>query len=127
MGQQDEPFAKQFHVHHIVRFPTLQRSLGRLSVLYLVVLVPLLQLIDNLCMELNVLWKWLAQLHMVGVGRSCHPQVLPTVDVSVIVRPVTKQACFLCQRRHACSLARVSPVNVLAKSNATFISATDVS
>ena len=85
-------FTKQFHVYLIVRFLTLQRSLDRLSVLYLVVLVPLIQILDNLCMTLNVIWR-----QMVGVG-SCHPQVLPTVDGSVIVRPATKQACFLCHR-----------------------------
>ena len=73
-------FSKQFLVHRIVRFPTLQRSLDRLSDLYLVVFVPLIQLLDNLCMSLNVLWKWLAQMHMVGAGSSCHPQVLPSPD-----------------------------------------------
>ena len=35
---------------------------------------------------------------MVGDGSICHPQVLPTADGSVIVRPVTKQTCFLCHR-----------------------------
>ena len=32
-------------------------------------------------------------------GDTCHTtSLLPTTDVSVIVRPVTKQACFLCHR-----------------------------
>jgi hypothetical protein len=49
-------------------------------------------------MTLNVLWKWIAHLHMVGAGISCHPQVLPTSGGSVIVRPATKHACFICHR-----------------------------
>ena len=46
-------FTKQFHVNRIVRFPTLVRSLDRLSDLYLLVVVLLLHLLDNLCMALN--------------------------------------------------------------------------
>ena len=61
-------------------------------------IVPLFQFLDNLCMALNVFWKCLAQMHMVGTGSRCHPHVLPTTDGSVIVRPVTKQTCFLCHR-----------------------------
>ena len=73
----------KLHVHWIVWFPTLQRSLDRLSALYLVIHASLLQLLDNLCMALNVLRKWLAQLHMDSPSIA-HPQVLLTFAFFVV-------------------------------------------
>ena len=44
------PFAKLFHVHDIVKLTTLKSSRVHLSGLYVVMFVPLLQLLDNLIM-----------------------------------------------------------------------------
>ena len=46
------------------------KHLHRLSTLYLVILVPLLQLLNNLCKTVNVISKWFLQLHMTGVGST---------------------------------------------------------
>ncbi len=58
--------------------------LGHLSVLYLVMRVPLLQLLDNLCITLNVLWIWFTPMHLSRtVYHPYKPQVLPTADWTV--------------------------------------------
>jgi hypothetical protein len=44
----------------------------------LVMIVPLLQLIDNLSMTLNVLWIWFTLLHLFRT--DSHPQVVPGTD-----------------------------------------------
>ncbi len=79
--------------------------------------IPLFHLLDNLFMALNVLWKWVAQIHMTCVG-SVHPQVLPTeiwsVKLSVkYFQPHSSHVLFVT------ALAQLSSVNVLVKNNGT--------
>ena len=110
MGQQDEIFCQTAPRPLDRLVPPPQRSLGRLSALYLVMLAPLLQLLDNLCMALNVIRKWLAQLYMTSPS-IVHPQVLPAVAWSVKVLPATKQGYCV----FVTALTRVSSVSVLVK------------
>ena len=55
-------------------------------------LVPLLQLLDNLSMTLNVLWIWVAPVHLFRT--DSHPQVVLGVDGLEVVSQTTKQASF---------------------------------
>ena len=87
------PFPKLFHVDGVVRLPTFQSFLNHLSGLYLVVIVPPFHFLDNLSMELNVLHRWFALLHLLlrNVSRT---QVVLGADGPEIVPKTTKQTCF---------------------------------
>ena len=55
-------------------------------------LVPLLQLLDNLSMTLNVLWIWVAPMHLFRT--ASHPQVVPGADGPEVVTQTTQQSSF---------------------------------
>ena len=56
-----ETFCQPVYVRRIVRLPTLQGSLDHLFVLIFGMCVPLLHLLDNLCI---VLWRWFPLSHL---------------------------------------------------------------
>ena len=55
-------------------------------------LVPLLQLLDNLSMTLNVIWIWVAPMHLFRT--VSHVQVVPGANGREVVVQTTKQASF---------------------------------
>jgi hypothetical protein len=86
------PFAKNFHDDGVAKLPTLQGSLGHLSVFLLDMCVPLLELLHDLRREFKVLWIWLALMHLFRT--VCKPQVLSAADRPKKVAQSAKQASF---------------------------------
>ena len=80
------------HVHRIIRFPTVQLSLGHLSDLYLVKCVPLVQFRDNLWLTIYVFCSWFTPMHLFRTVYKS--QVLLTENGSEKIVATTKKASF---------------------------------